>query len=173
MKPFSKEQWSISFFVLSAPMRNVGLDFAQCDWWGLTFGLEGYSGVTCTTCSAHARQVKGTGPGLLHTTVNGKGQLSVPARLKEIIFTDFPSHVTWIKSKWLRRFGIRGGLYLVWRREYTKKKPESYDKDRKRWWLLRFPINIHRSSTNIQHPFIFFDWALQRNPSASIVWGQK
>ncbi len=40
------------------------------------------------------RQVKGTGPGLLYTTVNGKGQLSVPARLNEIIFTDFRADVT-------------------------------------------------------------------------------
>lgn len=35
--------------------------------------------------------MKGTGPGLLYTTVNGKGQLSVPVRLKEIIFTDVPA----------------------------------------------------------------------------------
>lgn len=35
--------------------------------------------------------MKGTGPGLLYTTVNGEGQLSVPVRLKEIIFTDFPA----------------------------------------------------------------------------------
>lgn len=33
--------------------------------------------------------MKGTGPGLLYTTVNGKGQLSAPARLKQIIFTEF------------------------------------------------------------------------------------
>lgn len=45
----------VLFVLLSAPGRNVGLDFIQYDWWGLTFGLDGYSGVTCTTCSPHAQ----------------------------------------------------------------------------------------------------------------------
>lgn len=28
----------VLFVLLSAPGRNVGLDFIQYDWWGLTFG---------------------------------------------------------------------------------------------------------------------------------------
>lgn len=46
----------------------------------------------------NVRQMKGTSPGLLYTTVNRTGQLSVPARLKEVIFTDFPVHDTRIKK---------------------------------------------------------------------------
>lgn len=52
------DEWTVKHqlsVVLSAPRRTVDLDFAQCDWWGLTFGLGSYSGVTCTTCSAHAQ----------------------------------------------------------------------------------------------------------------------
>lgn len=32
--------WASVFALVSGPRRNLGLDFAECDWWHLTFGLE-------------------------------------------------------------------------------------------------------------------------------------